>query len=44
MNEKIISSALIDKFLSNKKLAIAGVSRDNEKFGYKVFAHLLEKG
>jgi uncharacterized protein len=44
MNKANISSALIDKFLTEKKLAIAGVSRNNKKFGYKVFDHFIKKG
>jgi len=31
-------------FLENRKLAIAGVSRDPKKFGYTVFADLQKKG
>jgi uncharacterized protein len=34
----------IDTFLSNKKVAVAGVSRSKNKFGYQVFEMLLEKG
>jgi uncharacterized protein len=44
MSKANISSVLIDKFLSSKKLAIAGVSRNNKKFGYKVFDHFIKKG
>jgi uncharacterized protein len=34
----------IESFLSSKKIAIAGVSRDSKKFGYSVFTALSEKG
>jgi len=34
----------IDNFLSSRKIAIAGVSRDSKKFGYQVFIHLKKKG
>ena len=34
----------IKAFLENRKLAIAGVSRDPKKFGYTVFADLRKKG
>jgi predicted CoA-binding protein len=34
----------IDTFLSSRKLAIAGVSRDPKKFGHQVFLKLKEKG
>jgi len=36
--------AIIDKFLQNKKLAIAGVSHNPRKFGYLVFKTAKEKG
>lgn len=36
--------AKIDKFFSVKDIAIAGVSRNNKKFGYKVFEHLRSNG
>ncbi len=38
------TKASIDSFLSNHKIAIAGVSRDPRKFGYQVFKQLKEKG
>ena len=38
------TKASIDAFLSSRKLAIAGVSRDMKKFGYQVFKQLKEKG
>ena len=34
----------IESFLAAKKMAIAGVSRDEKKFGYLVFRNLAEKG
>ncbi|MEI8005167.1 MAG: CoA-binding protein [Bacteroidota bacterium] len=34
----------IEAFLENRKLAIAGVSRDKKKFGYTVFSELRKKG
>jgi uncharacterized protein len=34
----------IESFLSSKKIAIAGVSRNTKKFGYAVFKELTEKG
>jgi hypothetical protein len=34
----------IDSFLSSKRVAIAGVSRDPKKFGFIVFKHLRENG
>ena len=34
----------IENFLSEKRLAIAGVSRDSKKFGHLVFKHLREHG
>ncbi|MEI7500162.1 MAG: CoA-binding protein [Bacteroidota bacterium] len=34
----------IDTFLSSRKIAIAGVSRDPKKFGHQVFLKLKEKG
>jgi uncharacterized protein len=36
--------ATIESFLSSKKIAIAGVSRDSKKFGYTVFKELSLKG
>lgn len=33
----------INAFLSNKELAVAGVSRNKKKFGYSVFKELREK-
>jgi len=38
------TKASIDSFLSSRKLAIAGVSRDPKKFGHQVFLKLKEKG
>jgi predicted CoA-binding protein len=38
------TKASIDTFLSSRKLAIAGVSRDPKKFGHIVFKQLREKG
>ncbi|MEI6681979.1 MAG: CoA-binding protein [Bacteroidota bacterium] len=38
------TKASIDAFLSSRKVAIAGVSRDPRKFGYQVFKQLKEKG
>ena len=34
----------IESFLSAKKIAIAGVSRDTKKFGYAVYSSLAGKG
>ncbi len=34
----------IDSFLTSRKVAIAGVSRDPKKFGHQVFKNLKEKG
>jgi uncharacterized protein len=34
----------IESFLSTKKIAIAGVSRNPKKFGYTVFKELAQKG
>jgi predicted CoA-binding protein len=34
----------IESFLSSKKIAIAGVSRNSRKFGYTVFKELSQKG
>lgn len=34
----------IENFLEPRKLAIAGVSRNNKKFGYAIFKNLLDKG
>jgi len=44
MNSKSSTKALIEKFLSNKEIAIAGVSRNTQKFGYKIFDHFRTKG
>ena len=30
-------------FLSNKTIAVVGVSRDKKKFGYAVYKHLKER-
>ena len=38
------TKASIESFLSSRKLAIAGVSRDPKKFGYQLFNQLREKG
>jgi uncharacterized protein len=38
------TKASIDSFLSSRKIAIAGVSRDSRKFGHLVFKLLKEKG
>ncbi|MCX6276847.1 MAG: CoA-binding protein [Bacteroidetes bacterium] len=38
------TKASIDKFLASRRIAIAGVSRDPKKFGYKVFKLLKDKG
>jgi hypothetical protein len=34
----------IDNFLSSRKIAIAGVSRNPKKFGHQVFIHLKKRG
>jgi predicted CoA-binding protein len=36
--------AQIQDFLTPKKMAIAGVSRDEKKFGYQIYHDLTEKG
>jgi len=38
------SRKAIESFLSTKKIAVAGVSRNTQKFGYSVFKELTEKG
>ncbi len=38
------SRKTIDSFLSSKKLAMAGVSRDPKKFGYAAYKELRDKG
>lgn len=38
------TKASIDLFLSNRKIAVAGVSRNPKKFGFLVFKQLREKG
>ena len=38
------TKASIDAFLSSRKVAIAGVSRDPKKFGHQVFKQMQEKG
>lgn len=35
---------LIQKFLSSERIAVAGVSRNNKKFGYSVYKELKLKG
>ncbi len=40
----MVTRAAINQFLQDKKLAIAGVSRNEKKFGYTVFHELKEKG
>jgi len=40
----MVTKKEIEKFFEAKKLAIAGVSRDNKKFGYRVFKDLTDKG
>jgi uncharacterized protein len=39
-----VSKQLIDNFYKEKKIAIAGVSRNPKKFGYQVFNELVKKG
>ena len=34
----------IQEFLSDKEIAIAGVSRNTKKFGRGVYDHLIERG
>jgi predicted CoA-binding protein len=34
----------LKNFLSSKEVAVAGVSRDNKKFGYKIFDHFRSHG
>ena len=38
------TKASIDSFLSSRRIAIAGVSREPKKFGYQIFKQLKEKG
>jgi len=38
------SRKAIENFLSSKKLAIAGVSRDPKKFGHTIYSDLKKKG
>ena len=33
----------VDNFLSNKSIAVVGVSRDKKKFGYAAFKHLKDR-
>jgi len=35
---------IIQKFLSSERIAVAGVSRNNKKFGYSVYKELKLKG
>lgn len=39
-----VSKVQIDNFLENKKLAIAGVSRNEKKFGHVIFKELSKAG
>jgi uncharacterized protein len=39
-----VSKQLIDNFYKEKRIAIAGVSRNPKKFGYQVFNELVKKG
>lgn len=39
-----VTKELINTFLEPRKMAIAGVSRNEKKFGYQVFKELLDKG
>lgn len=40
----MVTQAMIDHFFSQSVLAVAGVSRDRRKFGYRVFKDLKQKG
>jgi uncharacterized protein len=40
----MVTRSAINEFLLDKKLAVAGVSRNKKKFGYTVFKELTEKG
>lgn len=40
----MVSLKVIENFLEGKKFAVAGVSRNPDKFGNKVFTRLIEKG
>jgi uncharacterized protein len=40
----MVTREVIQNFLAPKKMAIAGVSRDPNKFGYKVYNELNNKG
>lgn len=44
MIDRMTTSDLIRTFLSASDIAIAGVSRDKKKFGYKLFEHLRTHG
>jgi uncharacterized protein len=39
-----VTKQLINNFLKDKQIAIAGVSRNPKKFGYLVFKELISKG
>jgi len=39
-----VTKQLIDNFYKEKRIAIAGVSRNPKKFGYQVFDELVKKG
>jgi uncharacterized protein len=43
MKEKKIKTDAIDKFLSHKEIAVAGISRNKRKFGYKILELLRSK-
>ncbi len=40
----MVTKEVIQNFLAQKKMAIAGVSRNPDKFGYKVYEELNNKG
>jgi uncharacterized protein len=44
MKVKTQQTLKIEKFLASKELAIAGASRNNKKFGFRVFDHLRAIG
>lgn len=39
----MVTKEIIQNFLTPKKMAIAGVSRNPDKFGYKVYEELIKK-
>ncbi len=44
MNTSTVTKAQINQFLASKEIAVAGVSRNEKKFGRIVFEELKKKG